>query len=292
MFAFSPFGKLHFHFVNNPGMRTLTEKLKYCRTDAPDSKSVPIFCYTFCAPLRHIKWSFYKGIPYKAEVINNEHGEIEKILFQAVLFRSFLFFRLILLPLLWRMAVLQGGFYLLGTAYRKENITYLLFANPGAGKTKYLLQNIEHDSSIEFIGDGSLLYLPTRGVSPVLTEIELRYKTVYDTSFWKYLSRKNQIRLFLYHWIAMFSRRYISFNITLPLDKLGLKIHSDILDSPHKIFKVLSESQTEMITAEQIESSVMKYLYQYHKHFKNVFNDIPPFDATIQNLKKFSEKYY
>jgi len=47
-----------------------------------------------------------------------------------------------------------------------------------------------------------------------------------------------------------------------------------------------------MITAEQIESSVMKYLYQYHKHFKNVFNDIPPFDATIQNLKKFSEKYY
>lgn len=71
MFAFSPFGKLHFHFVNNPGMRTLTEKLKYCRTDAPDSKSVPIFCYTFCAPLRHIKWSFYKGIPYKAEVINN-----------------------------------------------------------------------------------------------------------------------------------------------------------------------------------------------------------------------------
>lgn len=290
MFAYSPAKNLSFHFEHDPKMPALLAKLEYCKKTSPSPDSIAICCYVFTAPLHGLKWNFYKGIPWRVQVLKDSQGNVQKILFQALFFRTFLFFRLILLPLLWRMALKEGGFYLLGTAYSENNITYLLFANPGAGKTRCLLRWLQ-TKPIRFIGDGSLLYLPQRGILPVLTEIELRYKTIRWTSFWKFLPCPMRIRLYLYNLISFLTHHYISFNVTLSPKQLDIEYFPDTPTAPHRIMRVLSADHIKTVDPKEIKSLVMDYLYKYHKHYKNIFSD-NPYDETIRNLQKFIHKFY
>lgn len=290
MFAYSLSPNIAFHFENDPKMPDLLTKLEYCRKNSPIPNSIAISCYKLTNSLSCVKWNFYKGIPWKIQVLKDSNGNIQKILFQALFFRTFLFFRLILLPLLWRMALKEGGFYLLGTACSEGNITYLLFAKPGAGKTCTLLNWIQ-TKLIRFIGDGSLLYLPKHGIVPVLTEIELRYKTIRQTSFWNSLPQRIRIRLFLYNMISFLTHRYISFNVTLSPKQLNIEKFQDNPKAPHRIMQVYSANTVKPVTKEEIESVIMNYLYEYHKHYKNIFDD-DPYDTTIRNLQKFTQKFY
>ena len=205
-------------------------------------------------------------------------------------FKEFLFFRIVLLPLLWRLAVEKGGFYLLGTAYQDLFGTTILFAAPGAGKTRYALAKLQAPNHF-LIGDGSLLYLPDKGIVPVVDELELRFRTISGSIWMKELAMTGKIRLFLYHMISILTRKYVSFNLTLPPEELKIKVRHDSPETIHRFALVHSFDHIQELLFRDVEPTVIEYLRQYHNHYWNIFNDTPPLDATRKNILKFCTRY-
>jgi len=242
--------------------------------------------------LRKQPWHFYKGVPWKSQVVYNSDGTINEVLFHAPLFCEYLFFRLVLLPLLWRLAVIHGGFYLLGTAcLTNDDITQVLFARPGAGKTSYVLKQL-HEQTVQLLGDGSLLYLPEEGFMPVIDEVELRWKTIAGTPWQNKLALKKQLQLRFYHLISCLTRRFISLNISVLSKELGIeKRREEKRREEICIYTVHPGPMVAKLSKEAVEENIMLYLNNYHQIYQNIFTDSPPLTESQQNIKIFCTKY-
>lgn len=290
MYAYTIAGKLPFHFDRSPHLPDLISKLQHARIQEPAEGSVLIQCYGAAKALCDIPWKFYKGIPWKAAVIYDATGKIEKIQFHAVFFRQFLFYRIVLLPLLWRLAVQNGGFYLLGTVYRQYDTVSVLFAKPGAGKTRFMLTQLLNPAC-RLIGDGSLLYLPGNGFLPVINEIELRWKTIAELPWRQKLSVVQKGYLLICHLISAMTRRFISFNLTLPPEKLGITSENDSPDLTHCVLFVRKDGGLEAMDENEIRERIMNYLTEYHQHYFNIFDQEPPYKSTLDNIFTFCSAF-
>ena len=283
-------GKLGFHFAGPVHLPDLLRKLQFAQIETPLKDSVQIRCYGIGAELKKEPWHFYKGIPWKAAVRYDVKGNISEVFFHAFWFRNFLFLRIVLLPLLWRLALKKVGFYLLGTVYRNGDDTHILFAAPGAGKTHFMLKQILAEEC-HFVADGSLLYLPEHGFMPVINEIELRWKTVAGLPWSKALSFKQKCYLQMCNFISILTRRFISFNLTMLPEELGIQPREDKLESAHKILFVQRTGELLELDDEGIQARVLDYLKKYHGHYYNIFDQSPPLAETQKNIRTFCERY-
>lgn len=282
--------QLAFHF-ETPVPEKLADKLVHHKTDKLPPGSVAIELYGFSARgLKGVPWRFYKGVPWRAETVYRENGTLERVVFQAPFFRIFLFVRLVLLPLLWLLAVRAGGFYLLGTVFVKNDTTTLLFASPGAGKTRMTLQMLANEN-IDLIGDGSFIYLPGEGFITVLREIELRHKTVAGLTFYQKLTWLVKFRLLLCHIISFMTGRYISFNVTLPPEALGLSFVNDHVTAGHRVEYVHSFCESEEIRNGRITANIISYLQTYVRCYANIYSGEWPMAQTKEKIADFIEKY-
>jgi|GEM_PF-2425467 len=282
-------GTIAFHFCGDPCLPDLLKKLHPSAVAVPAKDSIALWCGSEARKmLKDQKWHFYKGIPWKGCVRYNDSGRIEAICFYGLIFRQFLFFRIVLLPLLWRLAVAGGGFYTLGTAYRDAVETTFLFAHPGAGKTRYALEKLL-TPECTLIGDGSLLYLPEQGILSVIDEIELRNKTVSGLPFRKKLSWFRCLKLFLYDALSYLTSRKISFNLPLMTNALGLSPSNDNAARPHLC--LIKQGNAEVLSATRCSKEITDYLADYHNHYDNIFEDAPPLGQSEKNILEFCKKY-
>ena len=252
---------LAFHFCGDPQLPDLLQKLQSHAATVPHKNSIAIKCGKADNLLSAAKWNFYKGIPWKASTQYNQAGELKEIAFYAIFFRQFLFFRIVLLPLLWRLASNNGGFYMLGSAYCSQDQTTVLFATPGAGKTRYTLKKLLNEESY-LIGDGSLIYLPQHGIFPVVDEIELRKKTIMGLPYWQKLSFCQKAKLFFMDIISLITAKYISFNLPLHSSALGIKPVADAIARHHVVCQIRS-GQVEEFNAASASKNIVAYLKDY-----------------------------
>lgn len=286
MKAFAIAGRLGFHFDRDPLMPDLMKKLYRSEVPAPVAGSVRIVTSDVAGELRNCRWHFYKGVPYRVSVRRDAKREISEILFQAPIFRQFLFFRIVLLPLLWRQAVRYGGFYLLGTVYRAEDRVTVLFARPGAGKTRRMLECLQQGRA-KLIGDGSLIYMPDRGFMSIIDELELRRNTIAGLPLKKRLKLRQRLILWVYHMISMVTARYISLNISVLPESLGISSVADSGDLEYRIAEALPGGKARILDRAEVEDGIIAYLEDYIRHYRNIFDDVPPFEETRKNISAF-----
>jgi hypothetical protein len=286
MKAFAIAGRLGFHFDRDPRLPDLLKKLYRAEVPTPIAGSVRIVTSGVSGELRDCRWRFYKGVPYRVSVRRDANREISEIFFQAPIFRQFLFFRIVLLPLLWRQAVRHGGFYLLGTVYREEDRVTVLFARPGAGKTRRMLVCLQEERA-KLIGDGSLIYMPGSGFMSIIDELELRRNTIAGLPFKKRLTLRQRLVLWIYHMISMVTARYISLNISILPESLGISSIADPGYLEYRIAEALPGDNERILDKVEIEEGIMAYLEDYIRHYRNIFDDVPPFDETRKNISAF-----
>ena len=91
----------------------------------------------------------------------------------------------------------------------------------------------------------------------------------------------------MYHLISMATARYISFNISLLPETLGIVPTADGGDSGYRIAEALPGGKTRTLDDAEIESGIMAYLEDYVRHYRNIFGDEPPFGETRKNILRF-----
>ena len=282
-------GDLAFHFDGDPDLPDLLKKLRTSAVETPEASSVSIICSGTGRLLKKHKWNFYKGIPWKAAVSYNGSGEIETITFYAVFFRQFLFYHLVLLPLLWRLAVSKGGFFTFGSVCHTSEKTHLLFARPGTGNTRCTFEKFLQPGC-SLIGNGSLLYLPECGFVPVLDETALHYKNIAELPYWENIFFFNRLKLFVLHLLSGASRRSLSLNLPVTSENPGVEIISDSAEFAHEI-SLISPDKVEKLDAADVCKFVMGYLENYHDRYLNIFKTEPPLAQSAENIAVFCEKY-
>ncbi len=216
----------------------------------------------------------YKGIPWELAFERVSDNEFSRIYFCAPFFVTFLVVRKVLVPFIKQALVKQGGVALLGSVFHFENKTFLLYGQPGSGKTKLTLNALELEG--EFIGDNELLITPTGEILPLFSEVELRYKTVRDTCFWSYLSIAQKIRLLIYQLISLLTLQFISFNISVPPDALNIKPKMDLCGTrpgENLIIVNLSKNCDECVQLppKQMISLILGYEDWYQELYGNIF---------------------
>jgi len=154
----------------------------------------------------------YKGIPWTMTRSAVEGGA-ETYFFYAPVFRTFLFVRTCLIPLLKKITIEQGGFFLIGSALMLRGTALILFGKPGSGKTRLLLRLLSEGG--EFAGDSELILTSDKKILPVFPYFEARFKTLFGTPFWRCLSLRNKLYLRFCHALSCVSLGRISFNLLL-----------------------------------------------------------------------------
>jgi hypothetical protein len=154
----------------------------------------------------------YKGMPWRIVRDHTADG-VSRFFFHAPFFRTFLFIRTCLIPILKKITIERGGFFLIGSAWAYKGTAFILFGNPGSGKTRLLLDRL--DAGGEFLGDSELILTGEKKVFPVFPYLEARLKTLYGTAHWARLSLKNKVYLWFCHMLSFVSGGRISFNLLL-----------------------------------------------------------------------------
>jgi hypothetical protein len=204
-----------------------------------------------------------------------EQGGQSRIYFQVPYFVDFLFPRVVLIPYLKRSLVTKGGLYLLGSCFSYQDTTFVLFGYPGCGKTRLMLDAL--NVGAHCVGDNGLVVLDG-AIQSAYDEIELRYYTVRKSLFWHRLAFGKQLRLVLFHWLSVLSRRTISFNVSLPLADLEIGTRS----APRQqksIFIWLGHPFRKLALSEAVAAVV-----QYEQRYRDLYGEVFLSDAYLRRL--------
>lgn len=213
---------------------------------------------------------FYKGIYWRLAFIKNGEGHINKIYFCSAGFNSFLLLRIVIIPYLKHILVRNGGFYVLGSSFVVDSKTYFLFGMPGSGKSSITLNALENNAQL--IGDGALIISPEGTVSSFLNEIEFRYLTVRNTSFWKNLKADEKIKLQLCHLISQITFRYLSFNISIVPSRLGCIELTDKSQYQHIGISISPDGTFSPISVEELSNKIVAWNCWYNRIYGNYFS--------------------
>lgn len=227
----------------------------------------------------------YKGIPWTLKILKNTEDNTERCFFYSFAFTTFLILRTVIIPHLKQEIIKEKGFSILGSSFEFEKTIFVLFAKPGSGKTRLLLEAI--DKGAKFLGDNELMITKDGEVKSLFNDTEFRLSTVQGTSFWKNLSRKQKAKLFLYHVISFLTFRLISFNISIPALKTKLT-EDDSKNKKRIIFINLSNDDSkQLITPSIVWEHILDYECSYRKLFKNPFfteKNIHQSEDIIKNI--------
>lgn len=212
----------------------------------------------------------YKGIPWRIVFERDDDDEVKRIFFSARFFVTFLALRIVLLPCIKDVLTQQGGFSVLGSVFRYRGTTFFLFGQPGSGKTWLTLRALEKGGS--FIADNELLISDDGTIRGLFNEIELRFRTVRDTHFWRQLSMKQKMRLVLFHFISFVSCKRISFNISLSPAELGIETETDSSTRNLVVVHLSDHPQRTRLTVNDMIEAVIAYEKWYQSVFRTIFS--------------------
>ncbi|MBP9866134.1 MAG: hypothetical protein KBC91_07005 [Candidatus Omnitrophica bacterium] len=154
----------------------------------------------------------YKGLPWQIVCPQTDKGA-PGYFFYAPFFSVFLFVRTCLIPILKKITIERGGFFLIGSAFSFRETVFILFGKPGSGKTRLLLDML--DAGGKILGDSELMLTADQKVFPAFPYVEARLKTLYGSSCWTSLRLRDKAYLWFCHILSLLSLRRISFNLLL-----------------------------------------------------------------------------
>lgn len=186
--------------VQSESHRSADARIVYCR----QSGEMPLSGETQNGRYKGMPWNIVRGVSSKGEAV---------YFFFAPFFSTFLFVRICLIPILKKTVIEKGGFMLIGSAFTRQNILYILSGKPGSGKTRLLLEML--NTGGRFLGDSELMLTADKKVYPVFAYLEARLKTLYGTASWHSLSWKRKGYLWFCHLVSVMTLRRISFNLLL-----------------------------------------------------------------------------
>jgi hypothetical protein len=205
------------------------------------------------------------------------HDDRERIYFYSPCFVDFLVQRLVLIPCLKEALVQRGGFLLIASSFSHQDRTFVLFGYPGSGKTRLTLAAL--NAGARLVGDNGLAILGRGSVHSVYDEIELRYRTVRGTPFWPLLTSEDQLKLACFHLVSFLSRRYLSFNISVPLADLGIEVQPS-LGQERLIFVQLGNTRGRLTSSETIDA-----IAQYEQWYQERFGETYHHDTYTRDLR-------
>jgi hypothetical protein len=229
----------------------------------------------------------YKGINWELAFIKGENGLINNIFFYSSAFTSFLLLRIVLIPIIKKVLITNGGFYVLGSSWSIMDTTYFLFGYPGVGKSHLTLKAMEAGASL--IGDGALLIFANGEIRGLINEIELRYRTIKNTLFQRKINNCDMVKLCFYQIISCLTRRKISFNISIEPSTFGCK---SIIDNPknrHVAVHLTPANKARKMSLNEFMHKILSWNDWYESIFGDYFS-IDPASERNQlkaNIEKF-----
>ena len=212
----------------------------------------------------------YKGIPWKVVFERDDDGGVKRVFFYARFFVTFLALRIVLIPCVKNALIRKGGFSVLGSVFRYRGTTFLIFGQPGCGKTHLTLRALEKGAT--FVADNELLISEHGIIRGLFNEIELRYRTVRKTQFWRQLRTKQKMKLALFHVISLLSFKRISFNISLPPAELGVDAENVSSRRNPIVVHLTNQARASRLTADEMMDATIAYEKWYHSVFGTVFS--------------------
>jgi len=210
----------------------------------------------------------YKGMPWTI-VCDLASDAVPSYFFYAPFFSTFLFVRTCLIPILKKITIEKGGFFLIGSAFKSKGSAVILFGNPGSGKTRLLLEML--DGGREFLGDSELMLTADKKIFPAFDYVEARLKTLYGTSHWNRLSRKNKIYLWFCYVLSKVSLGRISFNLLLSSVDNPWMARAAALPEPFSCWLVLQLKRdaggVKELSAQDFLGEVKSYETRYQQSF-------------------------
>lgn len=281
-----------FHIEHGKLGKSLSKLLREFRVESPGKDSIAIHVGSFPKEQTdHFVGKKYKMVPWQVG-LKFENDKLKKIFFNSLAFNSFLFYRLIIIPYLMKEIVKQNGFYLLGSAFQlNDKDSFFLFAKPGTGKTRAMLSLFDSGlHGLKLIGDGSFIIDRSKSLTPILSEIELRYKTVKFFNFIKNLNLKQKNMLRLFHLLSFVTMRKISFNISINIKQFGFNYINDSENADHHFILIDNNvDQIKDITGQQVNLLINDYLNQYFTSYDYIFPEKINQEALNQNINNFIE---
>ncbi|MFZ5801926.1 MAG: hypothetical protein ACOY3K_02280 [Candidatus Omnitrophota bacterium] len=211
----------------------------------------------------------YKGIPWAVGILPITEACEYDIEFYAPAFVPFMLSRFVLIPLLKKILLRKQGFVFLGAAFQIQQRRLVLAGDPGTGKTRLLLRALERGASL--IGDSEIIHLEGERIEPMFPALELRYKTVAGTSFWKKLSLGKRQKLRLFHWLSKMTLRRISLNIAVKPRELGLQPPPST-SAGETCLLYLNRSQER--TGIPDNAAILKAWRSYESRYRRIYRDI------------------
>jgi len=212
---------------------------------------------------------YYKGIPWRIAFERDQEGSPGRVFFYAPVFMAFLAMRMVIIPYIKQCAIAGGGFSILGSVFRYENKTFMVFGHPGAGKTWMMLQALERGASL--VADNELLVSADGEVRGLFDEIELRYRTLRGNRYWSRISFGQKLRLLLYRGISLGTLGRLSFNICPTPGDLGVEMMDDDPRAPHIVLQLSPQSRISQMLTDSMVDSVIEYEQWYRSVFGSFF---------------------
>jgi len=245
----------------------------YATSDSSRQDIELVLCrtrHTFPKGISHRIGGRYKGIHWEIGLEYSTPVRAERIYFHAPLFTTFLVTRMVILPCIKRVVVKHGGFSIIGSAFRYQEKTVLLFGCPGSGKTSLLLQALSRGA--ELIGDNELVITREGNIANVFQDIELRYQSVRATPFWTKLSIWEKTALRFYALLSLLTFHTVSFNVLVSPEQLGLKKdESPSVQGETILIHVKQDLAPTKMEAGEMISAIAKYEASYRRLFGSTF---------------------
>ena len=230
----------------------------------------------------------YKGIPWRVVFERDDDGRVRRIFFRAHFFVNFLVLRIVLIPCVKNALVQKGGFSVPGSVFRRRGTTFLLFGQPGSGKTLLTLKALERGASL--VADNELLISEQGIIQGLFNEIELRYQTVHKTQFWCQLRANQRMKLVLFHLISLLSSRRISFNISLPPAELSINTENHSLDRNLIVVHLTDQARASRLTADEMMDAIIAYEKWYQSVFGAIF--FADLEGEVRDLRSNMEPFF
>lgn len=225
----------------------------------------------------------YKGIRWRIGV--KDLSAERRISFSSLGFTSFLFQRLVFLPVIKRELVNAGGFSFLGSCFKYRNSLFLLSGMPGSGKTTLLLDAVKQGA--EFVGDNEIAVFPDGTVAPIFEEIELRYQTAKQSLFWNRLSIKVKSYLYFSRILSAATFGRICLNQICTPVELGLYRKDVNLNDKINFIYLNGEGRKKNEGKEMILYGVETYERGYQEIYGNRFFNEDDLGSSLSSMSDF-----